>query len=77
MTWISPNGTTKNGIDFFLTNRPHTATDVSAINRLKSRSDHRMIRMSLTIDSKLERTKLIKQHKKPNSQGLADKSSQF
>ena len=30
-TWISPNGHTKNEIDFILTNRPHTFTDVSVI----------------------------------------------
>ena len=36
-TWISPNGTTKNEIDFFLTNRPRTVTDASVINRLNTR----------------------------------------
>ena len=41
-TWISSNGHTKNEIDFILTNRPHTFTDVSVINSLNTGSDHRM-----------------------------------
>ena len=31
-TWISPNGVTKNEIDYILTNKPQTFTDVSVIN---------------------------------------------
>ena len=50
-TWISPNGHTKNEIDFILTNRPHTFTDVSVINSLNTGSDHRMVRGFLTINT--------------------------
>ena len=66
-TWISPNGHTKNEIDFILTNRPHTFTDVSVINSLNTGSDHRMVRGSLTINTKLERARLIQRCKKPNT----------
>ena len=58
-TWISPNGHTKNEIDFILTNRPHTFTDVSVINNLNTGSDHHMVRGSLTVNTKLARARLI------------------
>ena len=56
---ISPNGHTKNEIEFILTNRPHTFTDVSVVNSLNTGSDHRMVRGSFTINTKLERARLI------------------
>ena len=68
-TWISPNGHTKNEIDFILTNRPHTFTDVSVINSLNTGSDHRMVRGSLTINTKLGRARLIQRCKKTKHSG--------
>ncbi|XP_041471252.1 craniofacial development protein 2-like [Lytechinus variegatus] len=35
-TWQSPNGTTRNEIDFILTNRPDIITDVSMLNRFNT-----------------------------------------
>ena len=42
-TWISPNGTIKNEIDYILTDKPHIVRDPKVINRFNG-SDHRMIR---------------------------------
>ena len=76
-TWISPNGHTKNEIDFILTNRPHTFTDVSVINSLNTGSDHRMVRGSLTINTKLERARLIQRCMKPNTAVLSANTTKY
>ncbi len=76
-TWISPNGSTKNEIDFILTDRPHIFTDISVINSLNTGSDHRMVRGSLNINTKLERARLIKRPKKPNTEVLSANTTQF
>ena len=77
-TLISPNGHTKNEIDFILTNRPHTFTDISVINSLNTGSDHRMVRGSLTINTKLERaTWLIQRCKKPNTAVLSANTTKY
>ena len=39
-TWRSPDGNTKNEIDFILTNRKDALEDVSVINRVNKYSDH-------------------------------------
>ena len=43
-TWISPNGATKNEIDYIMTDRPDIFLDASVINSLNTGSDHRMMR---------------------------------
>ena len=43
-TWISPNGATKNEIDYIMTDRPDIFLHVSVINSFNTGSDHRMIR---------------------------------
>ena len=55
LTWISTNGVTKNEIDYILTDKPQTFTDVSVNNSFNTGSDHRMIRGSMTINTRLER----------------------
>jgi len=59
-TWRSPNGTTKNEIDFILTNKPTIVKDVSVLNRFNTGSDHRLVRAKLHINFRLERCKLVK-----------------
>ena len=76
-TWISPNGHTKNKIDFILTNRPHTFTDVSVINSLNTGSDHRVVRGFLTINTKIERARLIQRCKKPNTPVLSANTTKY
>ena len=57
-TWRSPNGETKNEIDFILSDKKHIIKDVTVLNKLKS-SDHRMVRCKVKLDLKREREKLI------------------
>ena len=58
----------KNKLDFILSDKPHIFTDISVINSFNTRSDHCIIWGSLTINTKLERTRLIKWPKKPNTE---------
>ena len=39
--WRSPDGNTKNEIDYIMTGKPSTVTDVTVINRVNIGSDHR------------------------------------
>ncbi|XP_072943439.1 uncharacterized protein [Epargyreus clarus] len=72
-TWMSPDGTTKNEIDFILADKRHIFNDVSVINRLKTGSDHRMVRGTLNIQVKLERSRLMKSILRPTPcQGSED-----
>uniref|UniRef100_A0A914W5Q0 Metalloendopeptidase n=1 Tax=Plectus sambesii TaxID=2011161 RepID=A0A914W5Q0_9BILA len=58
-TWISPNGETKNEIDYILTNRLQIVQDVTAIGRAFSTgSDHRLIRARIVLDAKVEKKAL-------------------
>nr|XP_049695954.1 craniofacial development protein 2-like [Helicoverpa armigera] len=42
-TWLSPDGFTRNEIDFFMTDKKRVFSDVSVINRVKTGSDHRIV----------------------------------
>ncbi|CAK1595319.1 unnamed protein product [Parnassius mnemosyne] len=59
-TWSSPDGSTKNEIDFIMTTRRQLFSDVSVIARVKTGSDHRMVRGTLNLNVKLERSRLMK-----------------
>ena len=76
-TWISPNSTTKNEIDYILTNRPQTFKDVSVINSFNTGSDHRLVRASLLINTKFERSKLTNRPKKPDHRALSARAVEF
>ena len=52
--WISPNGATKNEIDYNMMDRPDIFLDVSVIDSLNTGSDHRMVRRKARIDAKIE-----------------------
>lgn len=59
-TWSSPDGVTKNEIDFIISNRRGIVQDVAVLNRCTIGSDHRMVRAKVVIDTKRERRKLVK-----------------
>ncbi|XP_028178547.1 craniofacial development protein 2-like [Ostrinia furnacalis] len=42
-TWMSPDGSTRNEIDFIMTTKRRMFSDVSVINRVKTGSDHRIV----------------------------------
>ena len=57
-TWISPDGQTKNEIDFIITNRTDIIQDVTVLNNIHV-SDHRFVRAKININLKHERRKLL------------------
>jgi exonuclease III len=64
-TWISPDGVTKNEIDFIMSTRRQIFNDVSVINAVKTGSDHRLVRGTLNLNLKLERSRLMKSTLRP------------
>lgn len=59
-TWISPDGKTKNEIDFIISNRKEIIHDVTTLNNFSIGSDHRMIRSRVSINTKYERIKMMR-----------------
>ena len=58
-TWRSPDGYTKNEIDYIMTDKPSMVTDVTFINRINIGSDHKMVMGSITLNTRAERRKLL------------------
>ena len=58
-TWKSPDGNTKNEIDYTMTDKPSIFTDVTVINRVNIGSDHRMVMSSIMLNTRAERRKLL------------------
>ena len=58
-TWRSPDGNTKNEIDYIMTDKPSMVTDVTVINRVNNGSDHRMAMGSITLNTRAERRNLL------------------
>lgn len=46
-TWMSPDGSYKNEIDYIISNFPKAFTDASVISKLNFNTDHRMVRSSI------------------------------
>lgn len=57
-TWASPDGNTRNEIDFIITDKKQTIQDVTVLNRVSVGSDHRMVRATITLNLRKERRKL-------------------
>uniref|UniRef100_A0A8R1EG52 Endo/exonuclease/phosphatase domain-containing protein n=1 Tax=Caenorhabditis japonica TaxID=281687 RepID=A0A8R1EG52_CAEJA len=58
-TWISPNGKTKNEIDFILTNRREIAVDCEVYCDYLNCSDHRLLRARFRSTAKKEKSRKI------------------
>ena len=58
-TWRSPDGNTRNEIDYIMTDKPSMVIDVAVINRVNIGSDHRMVMGSVTLNTRAERRKLL------------------
>ena len=76
-TWISPNGATKNKIDYITTDRTDTFPDVSVINSLNTGSDHHLIRGKARIDTRFERARMVAQPKKVRTGKLQHHRGEF
>ena len=58
-TLRSPDGHTRNEIDYIMTDKPSMVTDVTIINRINIESDHMMVMGSITLNTRAERRKLL------------------
>ncbi|CAG9133292.1 unnamed protein product [Plutella xylostella] len=56
-TWVSPDGRTRNEIDFVLTSSKHIIKDISVINNINFSSDHRPLRAKINFNLKIHRAK--------------------
>uniref|UniRef100_A0A914VNL8 Reverse transcriptase domain-containing protein n=1 Tax=Plectus sambesii TaxID=2011161 RepID=A0A914VNL8_9BILA len=58
-TWISPNGETKNEIDYILCSHRRILQDVGVVGKaFTTGSDHRLVRAKIAIDAKVEKRAL-------------------
>ncbi|XP_044760798.1 craniofacial development protein 2-like [Coccinella septempunctata] len=62
-TWKSPDGRTKNEIDYFITDKRHIFKDVTVLNRFAKSSDHRMVRATIVLNTSYERHGMIKKNR--------------
>ena len=74
-TWKSPNGETRNEIDFILSADPSLVQSVEVLGKVKW-SDHRLVRSRISLNLKRERVKLFKR-KKANLEAVRVKADQF
>ena len=65
-TWESPDGITKNMIDFALCNKREILVDCGVITQADKGSDHRMIRTKIKINKRLARVKTMNKLKPLN-----------
>ena len=58
LTWKSSNGVTKTEIEYILTNRPDTVTDVTIINHIYIGCDNRMVMSKTKLNVQVERNEI-------------------
>ena len=76
-TWASPDGVTKNEIDYIITNRKSTVKNVTVLNQFTTGSDHRMVRAKVTLNTRFQRSKLVKRRERIDAQRLYEQSEEF
>ena len=78
-TWRSPDGNTKNEIDYIMTDKPSMITDVTVLNRVNIGSDHRMVMGYSTLNTRGERKKLLNKNTRTrvDSQMIRTKKNTF
>ena len=59
-TWISPDKSTKNEIDFIISNDKEIMEDVNVINRFSMGSDHRLVRGKITLNLNQQRVRKVR-----------------
>ena len=79
-TWRSPDGNTKNEIDYIMTDKPSMVTDVTVISLINIGSDHRMVMGSITLNTRAaERRKLLNKNTRTrvDTQMIGTKTNTF
>ncbi|XP_044749740.1 craniofacial development protein 2-like [Coccinella septempunctata] len=62
-TWASPDGKTRNAIDFIISSRKDIINDIDVLNRFSTGSDHRMVRAEIKLNIKKERANMVLKRK--------------
>eukprot|EP00794_Sanderia_malayensis_P002426 gene2426-2793_t len=76
-TWRSPNGETRNEINYILANK-NMIQNVNVIKRVNIGSDHRMVRSRIKMNTRLERMKMMRpKGVKVNMNALKQKENEF
>ncbi|KOB79474.1 Endonuclease-reverse transcriptase, partial [Operophtera brumata] len=77
-TWVAPNRTYKNEIDFVLSSDRSIVKDVSVINKINYSSDHRPVRAKIKFNFKIHRLKHFQSKiTKHSKHSLVKNSDQF
>ncbi|KAI8430992.1 hypothetical protein MSG28_001085 [Choristoneura fumiferana] len=61
-TWISPDGNTKNEIDYMTTNFPKAFTDTAVVTKFNFNTNHRMVRSNIRIEPLKKSRKYFTSH---------------
>ena len=74
----SPNGLVRNEIDYILTNKKSIVKNVEVIQRVNVGSNHRLVRETIKINTRIEKCKLTRTRKsKVNIEVLLLKKEEF
>jgi endonuclease/exonuclease/phosphatase family metal-dependent hydrolase len=76
-TWASADGVTKNEIDYIITNSKSVVKNVTVLNNFTTGSDHRMVRAKVVLNTRFQRSKLVKKTEIPDVQRLKELSAEF
>lgn len=77
-TWRSPDGKTKNEIDYFLCGNKDIFEDVTALNRFTTGSDHRLLRAKIIVrKTKINRNKIIHKSKYVDQEKIRQKGEEY
>jgi hypothetical protein len=76
-TWASADGVTKNEIDYIITNRKSTVKNVTVLNNFTTGSDHRMVRAKVTLNTRFQRSQLVKKSERIDVQRLYAQNEEF
>lgn len=76
-TWCSPDGQFRNEIDYILSNDRTICKDISVLNRFNTGSDHRLVRASIYINTKIEREKLLMKNSSTTAEAIAQNKDKY
>ena len=79
-TWRSPDGNTKNEIDYIMTDTPRMVTEVTVISRINIGIDNMMVIIgSITLNTRAERRKLLNKNTRTrvDTQMIGTKNNTF
>ena len=76
-TWASADGITKNEIDYIITNHKSTVKNVTILNNFTTGSEHRMVRAKVVLNTRAQRSKLVKKSDVIDVQRLNELSEEF